>query len=253
MCYIHLDISSFFLYAQGGRCTTTLDTSRISLPARWPYLFSAYSLLPFPPYQIERKRGTDSIKIAKKKKSQRRRLIKFNDAKKKNAILSFESISLDQNPLDCSTGNRIIQGATLKEREGKKEETTRIERLVEGRRGERVEEMSSDDDHGDQESNTYPIDRVFSLGERRSNGGECSHIKRREESYWRARGMGPGGGPSFSDSGTLIRSPPTLLVTASPIVFLHRPSSCTPLLAPSFPRGRRIYERRGSSLASNVG
>lgn len=110
--------------------------------------------------------------------------------------------------------------------------------------------MSSDDDHGDQESNTYPIDRVFSLGERRSNGGECSHIKRREESYWRARGMGPGGGPSFSDSGTLIRSPPTLLVTASPIVFLHRPSSCTPLLAPSFPRGRRIYERRGSSLAS---
>lgn len=125
-----------------------------------------------------------------------------------------------------------------RERERGKKRRRHVQRLVEGRRGrgERVEEMSSD---GDQESNTYPIDRVFSLGERRSNGGECSHIKRREESYWRARGMGPGGGPSFSDSGTLIRSPPTLLVTASPIVFLHRPSSCTPLLAPSFPP--RIY------------
>ena len=43
--------------------------------------------------------------------------------------------------------------------------------------------------------------------------------------------MGPGGGPSLSDSGTLIRSPPTLLVTASlrsflPTLFLHA-ASCT--------------------------
>lgn len=137
-----------------------------------------------------------------------------------------------------------------RERERGKKRRRHVQRLVEGRRGrgERVEEMSSD---GDQESNTYPIDRVFSLGERRSNGGECSHIKRREESYWRARGMGPGGGPSFSDSGTLIRSPPTLLVTASPIVFLHRPSSCTPLLAPSFPP--RIYERLWLPRFDHVG
>lgn len=54
---------------------------------------------------------------------------KIRDAKK-NTILPFESISLDQNPFDCSTGNPSkVQWTTLteRERERKKEETTRTE------------------------------------------------------------------------------------------------------------------------------
>lgn len=90
-------LDSFFLYAQGGRCATTLDT-QLNLPPAQRHakntvaLPFGYSLLPFLPCQIEfdrtHKRNRNFYKNCKKEASFCKRAIKFVTQRK---IRSYRS------------------------------------------------------------------------------------------------------------------------------------------------------------------